>query len=120
VGGPAVTLAPEVPQVDPAEAAQLIAGGAFLLDVREDDEWQAGHAPDANHLKLGDVPTRTGDVPADRTIVAVCRAGGRSQKAAEFLRGQGIDALNLAGGMQAWAAAGLDVVTDEGQPGAVI
>ena len=98
----------------------MIEGGAFLLDVREDDEWGAGHAPLATHVRLGDVPTQLEAVPTDRTVIAVCRAGGRSQQAATFLREQGIEAMNLAGGMQAWAGAGLAVVTESGQPGTVI
>jgi rhodanese-related sulfurtransferase len=120
VGGPAVTISPEVPQVEASDAAALIASGAFLVDVREDDEWAAGRAPGATHVRLGEIPERAPDLPTDRTVVAVCRAGGRSQKAAEFLRTQGVDAVNLVGGMQAWAASGFDVVSDAGEPGTVI
>jgi len=94
--------------------------GAFLLDVRESDEWIAGHAAAATHIPLGQVPSRVDEVPADQTVVAICRGGARSNQAAEFLRAKGIDAVNLAGGMRAWAAAGLDVITDEGDPGSVI
>jgi rhodanese-related sulfurtransferase len=115
-----VSISPEVPQVDAAEGARLIEEGGWLLDVREDDEWTAGHSAHATHIRLSEVPDRLGEVPTGTTIVAVCRMGGRSQKAAEFLRQQGVDAVNLAGGMQAWAAAGLDVVTADGGPGAVI
>lgn len=111
---------PEVPQVDPEEAARLISEGAFLLDVREDDEWMAGHAPPATHVRLSEVPTRVAEIPGDKTIVAVCRAGSRSQQAAEFLRTQGVEAVNLVGGMRAWAAAGMDVLADDGAAGQVI
>ncbi|MDP9073075.1 MAG: rhodanese-like domain-containing protein [Actinomycetota bacterium] len=110
----------EVPQIDADEAAQKISVGAFLLDVREPDEWEAGHAPAATHIPLGQVQARVGEVPADMAVVVVCRMGGRSQKAAEFLRVSGIDASNLSGGMRAWATAGHDVVTDGGDPGTVI
>lgn len=113
-------LSPSVPQVDPVEGARLVEEGAYLLDVREIDEWTAGHAPVAAHLPLGEVPLRVEELPTDRPVVAICRAGGRSQQAAEFLRRQGVDAINLAGGMRAWHAAGLDVVTDEGTGGTVI
>lgn len=108
----------EIPEVDPAGAQALVDGGALLLDVREDDEWGAGHAPGATHLRLG---LLAAERPADdgRTIVAVCRSGARSGKATEALRAWGYDAVNLAGGMKAWAAAGLPVVTDDGGPGAV-
>jgi rhodanese-related sulfurtransferase len=112
--------APEVPQVSADEGATLIERGALLLDVREPDEWVAGHAAAAVHIPLGQVPARAGEVPADGTVVVICRSGARSNKAAGYLRVQGLDAVNLAGGMQAWAASGLDVVTDDGDPGRVI
>ena len=113
-------VAPEVPQVSADEGARLVEDGAFLLDVREPDEWIAGHAAAATHVPLGQIPARTAEVPPDVTVVVICRVGGRSQQAASYLRSNGFEAVNLAGGMQAWAAAGLDVVTDEGDPGSVI
>jgi rhodanese-related sulfurtransferase len=80
--------------------------GALLLDVRESNEWQAGHAPDAVHVPLGELPGRVAELPTGRTIVAICRMGGRSAKATAFLREHGLDVHNYAGGMQAWASAG--------------
>jgi len=113
-------VSPEVPQVSADEGAKLVEDGAFLLDVREPNEWVAGHAAAAAHIPLREVPTRASEVPGDATVVVICRVGGRSQQAATWLRGNGIDAVNLAGGMQAWAASGLDVITDDGDPGQVI
>jgi rhodanese-related sulfurtransferase len=110
----------KVPEVDPVGARELFDSGALLLDVREVDEWQAGHAPDAQFIPLGEVAQRTNELDADRRIVAICRVGGRSERATRFLRAQGFDVVNLAGGMRAWATAGLDVVTDDGRPGTVI
>jgi rhodanese-related sulfurtransferase len=107
-----------VPQIDPADAARRMAAGALLLDVREPDEWQAGHARAARHIPMADVPAAP--LPDDTEIVVVCRGGGRSQKVAEFLVAQGVAAINLAGGMRAWAESGRDVVTDEGVSGTVI
>ncbi len=109
-----------VVEVSPIEATELAAQGALLLDVRNDDEWAAGHAPHAQFVTLSELAARASELPADRTIVAVCRSGARSGRATEFLTAQGIDTVNLAGGMKAWAAAGLDVVTDAGTPGEVI
>ena len=77
-------------EVRSAEAAELQGRGAVLLDVREDDEWTAGHAPDA-----------------------------RSGRAAKTLAAAGVDMHNVAGGMSAWASAGLPVVRDDGSPGRV-
>ena len=105
--------------IDAGTANDQIEGGAFLLDVRNDDEWEAGHAPAATLVPLGQLSDRTDELPTDRRIVVVCRSGGRSGRAAEALVGAGYDAVNLAGGMQAWAAVGLPVVTDAGEPGTV-
>jgi rhodanese-related sulfurtransferase len=108
-----------VPSVDATEARQLLDDGALLLDVRRDGEWQAGHAPDARHIPLDQLTRRSGEVPPDRPVVAVCRSGARSGQATKFLRGAGLDVVNLAGGMQAWARAGGDIVRDDGGHGYV-
>jgi rhodanese-related sulfurtransferase len=106
-----------VPQLNPDE----IDDGVFLLDVREPHEWVAGHAPDAVHVPLGELDARYADVlPSDRSIVAICRVGGRSQRAAAALRQAGFDVANLTGGMVAWAEAGKPVTTDDGGPGTVV
>ena len=91
-----------------------------LLDVREHDEFAAGHAPDARHHPLGSIPTVWESLPPGRTILCICRSGARSAQATAFLRDQGLDAVNLEGGMQAWMAFGLEVVRDDGAAGAVI
>ncbi len=109
-----------VPEVDAVEGRALVDGGALLLDVREPDEWAAGHAPDARLLPMGQVQASVADLPKDRRIVAICRSGGRSAAVTEALNAWGLDAVNLAGGMRAWAGAGLPVVTDAGGRGAVI
>lgn len=107
-------------EVSPIEAQQLIADGALLLDVREPHEYQAGHAPKAKHIALGVVGHRQAELPKDRTIVAVCRSGRRSDTAATQLRAAGFTVLNLTGGMQAWQAAGLPVVAKGGKAGRVV
>ncbi|MCQ4042416.1 rhodanese-like domain-containing protein [Streptantibioticus rubrisoli] len=106
-------------EVDPLEARGLVgSGAAVLLDVREDDEWAAGHAPEAVHLALSaaDFTWLTGD----QLLVVVCRSGRRSASAVERLRAAGRTACNLRGGMQAWARAGLPVTCTGGRPGTVI
>lgn len=108
-----------IPEVDPAEARDLVTAGAVLLDVREADEWAAGHAPEAQLVPLRDVPVRVDELSRDRRIVAVCRSGARSGRVTEFLNAQGFDVVNLKGGMKAWAAADLPVQTDDGSPGTV-
>jgi len=111
---------PAVPAVGPEEAARRVDEGALLLDVREPDEWQAGHAPDATHVPLAALAATVERLDKDQPIVAVCRVGGRSERAAAVLLRRGYDAVNLAGGMQAWVGAGMPVVTDAGDPGQVI
>jgi len=106
--------------VDPGRAAELVGQGAVLLDVREPFEWQAGHAPKARHIPLGQLAQRVRELPADRPVVVVCRSGNRSARAAAALvRDHGRTASNLRGGMRAWAAAGLPVVGRGGRPGSV-
>lgn len=109
-----------IPEVTPVEAAGQLAGGAVLVDVREDDEWAAGHAPAARHMPMSRLQQEYQSLTPDMTVIAVCRMGGRSAQATAALRGAGYDVVNLAGGMQAWAAAGQPVVTDDGDPGVVI
>ena len=105
--------------VSPAQAAALTDGGAVLLDVREPHEWQAGHAPRARHIPLGQLPRRAAELPERRAVVTVCRSGARSARAAAMLARNGRDVSNLAGGMRAWARAGLPVVARGGSSGRV-
>ena len=107
-------------QVSADEGAQRVDEGALLLDVREDDEWTSGHAPEARHLPLTRLNAEQSTLPKDQPIVVICRVGGRSERAAVALKAAGFDAMNLAGGMRAWAAAGQPVVTDAGEVGTVI
>lgn len=106
----------EIPEVDPEEAAALVEEGAFLLDVREPDEWAAGRAQGAVHIPMGSLNERQEELPDDRRIVAVCRSGGRSGQVTAALNRAGYDAVNLAGGTQAWHAAGLPMDADRDDP----
>jgi len=113
-------MSTEPVDIDVQAAMKLLDDGAVLLDVREDDEWDAGHAPAALHIRLSEVPDRFSSLPSDRPIVCVCRAGGRSARAAAFLAQQDFATFNIEGGMNAWALAGEAVITDGGAPGNVI
>jgi len=109
-------------RIQEVEADEASAGRAqnILLDVRETDEWEAGHAPGAQWVPLGQLESARFQIPINRRIVCVCRSGVRSAKATEQLVQWGFDAVNLAGGMKAWAAQGLPVVRDDDMPGTVI
>lgn len=95
-------------------------GDAVLLDVREIDEWTAGHAPDARWIPLGDLEPRRFELPMNKRIVVICRSGGRSARATDSLIGWGFEAANFQGGMRSWSEAGFPVVTDDGTDGSVI
>lgn len=105
-----------IPEVGPPVAEALIHEGALLLDVREPDEWQVEHVPAARLVPMGQVKDRVAELPRDRRIVVVCRSGGRSAAVTDSLRTWGFDAVNLAGGMLAWAEAGLPVASGPAAP----
>ncbi|MGO4691028.1 rhodanese-like domain-containing protein [Glaciibacter sp. 2TAF33] len=97
--------------IDAAEAIVLVsAGNAWLLDVREDHEWQAGHAPGAHHLPMGELGQRQDELPAGQTILVICHSGARSRAVTDALRAAEYPALNVEGGMVAWNSAGGEVV----------
>lgn len=107
-------LSDDVPMVSVPE---LPSEGLVLLDVREPEEWTAGHAPEAVHIPLRDLPERTeelAELAADRTVHVVCRSGGRSARATQWLNAAGIvDAVNVAGGMKSWQTEGRPLVSDD-------
>jgi len=109
VAGAPAALAAEV-SVD--EASRLRDAGAFMLDVREPDEWAAGHIEGATLIPLGELAARASEVPADRQVVVVCRSGNRSAQGRDVLLGAGLPSVtSMAGGMNDWAASGKPVVT---------
>ena len=91
-----------------------------FLDVREDDEWEAGHIAGARHIPLGELGGRAAELPKGRPIVAVCRSGARSAAAVRGLKQLGYDAENLDGGVTAWTKAGLPLIDGAGGTGRVI
>ena len=106
--------------VSATDAIELVAGGATLLDVRENSEWNAGHAPGAVHIPVAataaQAPRR---LPKGKQVIVVCRSGARAKGATQTLRSAGIDAVTLKGGMRAWEAAGGRVVGKGNRPGVV-
>jgi rhodanese-related sulfurtransferase len=103
---------PTPPSVTPAE----VTDGTYILDVRELDEWVAGHPPGAHHVPMMTVPQRLDELPTDEPLVVLCRHGHRSAQVVGFLAARGFDnAVNLDGGIVDWVAAGRSIVTDDGR-----
>lgn len=98
----------------PGVAAAAVPEDGYLLDVREHDEWRAGHAPDAVHIPLSELDKRAREVPNDRDIYVICRSGARSAQAVAAFNRAGWTTANVEGGMHAWEAAGRPMVSESG------
>ncbi|MBE1466418.1 rhodanese-related sulfurtransferase [Kibdelosporangium phytohabitans] len=96
----------------PAATVNDIPADVTLLDVREQNEWDAGHAPDALHIPMGELAGRLDELPSDQDVYVICRSGGRSARVTAYLNGNGWDATNVDGGMQSWHAAGKAMVSE--------
>jgi len=107
---------PPVPSVTVSD----LSGAEHLLDVRESEEWQAGHVEQAQFVPMSELIGRLAEVPKDREVVVVCRSGVRSAQVAAYLNQNGWSARNLDGGMEAWVAAGRAMVSETGAPPAVV
>lgn len=97
----------DVESVDPTEIPE----GARLIDVREQAEWDAGHAPNAEHLPASELLEHLDRIP-DEEAYYVCRGGGRSFQVAQWLNANGFEAINVSGGMDQWVEQGLPIVRD--------
>ena len=91
-------------EITPLEVQELLESGEQLnlVDVREDDEVAEGIIPGAIHIPLGEVVERVGELDKSKSYIIICRSGGRSGRATEFLEGAGYDAANMTGGMLEW------------------
>lgn len=96
------------------QAAQLRDEGAFILDVREPDEWVNFHIPGSTLIPLGELPDRLSEIPSDKTIVVVCNCGNRSNPGRDILLWAGfVKVTSMDGGVRDWKAQGLPIVTGE-------
>jgi len=97
-------------EISPQQANERLAAGEIqLIDVREPDEWEAGHMPGARHIELDQLTAQAGSIERDKPVVFSCSGGSRSELAADAFRASGFEAYNLAGGLKAWIEAGLPV-----------
>lgn len=94
--------------LSPQQVSEMLSSGeAQLVDVREPYEWEAGHIAGAHHIELEHLASRSGEIEKDKKVIFHCRIGRRSAMATEAFAASGYEAYNLAGGIQAWADAGL-------------
>ena len=108
-----------IPTVDAGEALRWVSEGAVLVDVREQAEWDAGHAPQAIHVPLSSLATASLPDYRGRRVLAICRSGNRSKQAVTLLAPRGCDAYSVDGGMNGWQAVGGRVVTSTGTAGRI-
>jgi rhodanese-related sulfurtransferase len=110
--GPATQTLPQ--EVSVQDAAELRAQGAFILDVRQPEEWQEVHIPGATLIPLGELAGRLDEVPKDKPVVVYCRSGNRSREGRDILQQAGFEQVtSMAGGIRAWLAAGLPAVSGQ-------
>jgi rhodanese-related sulfurtransferase len=104
-----------VSEVTIEELESALQSGARLVDVREPDEYETGHVPGAVLVPMATVPDALDQFPAGATTYVICKTGGRSLRACEFLVDQGLDVVNVEGGTMAWIISGRTTVAG-GQP----
>jgi len=99
-------------EISVSEAASMRDAGAFVLDVREPEEWNESHIPGATLIPLGQLASRVNEVPKDQEIVVMCRSGNRSQEGRDILLQAGFtNVTSMAGGINQWKAAGFETVS---------
>lgn len=110
----------EIAEVELTGVPDPIPPGVCVIDVREDEEWIAGHIGGAVHVPMLLLPQRLDVIPVDRQVLVVCKVGSRSARATAYLQSQGIEAVNLVGGMLAWQAGGRPMVSEHTGPPDVV
>ena len=99
----------QIPEIDVEELASLLEGDIVLVDVRQPDEYLEARVPGVQLIPLPELGDRHGEIPEADTVYVICKLGGRSMKAAEFLTAQGRQVVNVAGGTTAWIESGRSV-----------
>ena len=106
------SAAPLPDEISVAEAAAKRDAGAFILDVRQPDEWNEAHVPGSTLIPLDQLEARLNEVPKDKEVVVICRSGNRSKPGRDALKAAGFTQVtSVSGGLNEWKAAGLPTVT---------
>jgi rhodanese-related sulfurtransferase len=99
-------------EISVAEAVSKREAGAFILDVRQPEEWDEFHVPDSTLIPLDQLASRINELPKDKEIVIVCRSGNRSAQGRDILLDAGFaQVTSMAGGLTQWKAAGYPTVS---------
>lgn len=101
----------DVPEIDVDQLAELLAAGARLIDVRQPDEWEDSRVPNVPLVPLDELAGQLDEIVGGEALYVICRSGARSAHACEFLRANGIEAINVAGGTLAWIESGREVAS---------
>ena len=110
----------EIQEVLPENLENLLSEGYKLIDVREQDEWDAGHHEEAKHVPMGTIPEKINDFNSNEKYIIICRSGGRSGRVCSFMEEEGLSPLNLKGGMNKLSPASKKIVNSNGGTGTVI
>jgi rhodanese-related sulfurtransferase len=110
----------DIPSATVAGVPDPLPEGLLVLDVREDEEWTAGHVEGSMHVPLMELGERLADLPLAEQTLVVCRSGHRSAHATAYLRQLGVEAVNLDGGLAAWQTADRPLVAGGDRPPTVI
>jgi rhodanese-related sulfurtransferase len=99
-------------EISVADAYAKHEAGAYILDVRQPEEWNQAHIAGATLIPLGELESRLSEVPSDQEVVVVCRSGNRSQQGRDILKNAGFEQVtSMAGGVTQWQAAGYPTVS---------
>ena len=99
-------------EISVTEALNMRDAGAFILDVRQPEEWNEVHIPDATLIPLGELASRVAELPQNQEIVVVCRSGNRSQQGRDILLAAGFENVtSMTGGVNQWSAAGFETIS---------
>ena len=110
----------KVPTVEASEVEDLVSNGHILIDVREEDEWEAGHHREATHISMGTIEENLSKFTIGNDYIIVCRSGARSSRVSNYLLSKDFNVSNLDGGMKALFNVSNNIINSKGSPGQII
>jgi len=107
-------------EITPENLESFLSEGYKLIDVREQDEWDAGHHSEARHIPMGTISEKVNEFETSENYIIICRSGGRSGKVCSFMGEEGIESYNLTGGMNKLSLTSEKIINSNGNNGIVI